>query len=158
MLILFVMNRLSKPIALELLTELTMCDDRISYFDVTECIEKLVKTKHLLLKDGKYTLTAKGAANGKILEDDLPYSVRTNAEQAVSRINELLMLESLISVSKSANEKGGFDVRLSLSDGIGDILALELYAGSAEQADKLEKGFRKNAGSLYHDIIANITK
>jgi len=158
MLILFVMNRLTEPVTMDILTELAMCDESISYFDVTECIAKLVKTKHLHLSDGKFSLTAKGQRNGDILEKDLPFSVRTKAEEATAHISAALNRSSMIKTKTSSNQSGGFNVELSMSDGIGDILSLNLYVATKEQADRVEKGFRKNAESIYHAVIEVITK
>jgi len=158
MLILFVMSRLQCPVSAIALTDLTMCDERISYFDVTECIPKLEKTKHLQLTDGKYTLTAKGLRNSEILEKDLPYSIRQKAEIAVKRINEVLARDSLVSTCHDTDSKGAIKVKLSLSDGVGEILHIELVAANERQAEKLEKGFRKNAHSLYRNIEKIITE
>jgi len=135
-----------------------MCDESISYFDVTECITKLVKTKHLNFSDNKYSLTAKGLRNGEILEKDLPFSVRTKAEEATAHISAAQNRNSLIKTNCSPNTNGGFNVQLSMSDGIGDILSLDLYVASMDQADRVEKGFRKNAEKIYHAIIEVITK
>jgi len=157
-LILFVMSRLAEPVTMDILTELTMCDESISYFDVTECITKLVKTKHLNLSDNKYSLTAKGLRNGEILEKDLPFSVRIKADEATSHIRAALSRNSMIKTASSPNSNGGFNVCMSVSDGIGDILSLNLYIASKEQADRVEKGFRKNAEKVYHDVIEVITK
>lgn len=158
MLILFVMSRLPLPVQMNELTELTMCDERISYFDITECMAKLVSTKHLKVTDGKYSLTAKGRRNNEILEDDLPHSVRVKAEEAATRLGEKLKRDSLITAQLIDNDNGGKNIKLSLSDGVGEILAVELYTSGQEQAAELEKGFRRNAHTLYNDIVRLITK
>jgi len=158
LLILFVMNRLAEPVTMDTLTELAMCDESISYFDVTESIAKLIKTKHISLLDNKYSLTAKGRRNGEILEKDLPFSVREKAEEAAERIRAALSRNSMIETSKRPEKNGGFNVKLSMSDGIGDILSLDLYVASSEEAQRVEKGFRKNAEKLYHAVIEVITK
>ncbi|MCL2627303.1 MAG: DUF4364 family protein [Oscillospiraceae bacterium] len=157
-LILFVMSRLTEPVTIDVLTELTMCDESISYFDVTECISTLVKTKHLLFADDKYSLTAKGRRNGDILEKDLPYSVRAKAEDAASFIREAQKRNSMIKTSISDGDNDGFKVSFSLSDGIGDIISMDLYTASAQQAEKMKKNFRKNAEKIYREIIEIMTR
>jgi len=156
-LILFVMSRLGEPVTLEILTELAMCDESISYFDVTECISKLLKTKHLYLTGNKYSLTPKGIRNGEILEKDLPYCVRTKAEEAAAHIHAAQSRNAMIKTSTTAGPSGGFNVELSVSDGVGDILSLNLFVASIELANRVEKGFRKNAERVYHAIIEVIT-
>jgi hypothetical protein len=156
MLILFVMRRLSEPVAMDVLTELTMCDDGIGYFDVTDCISKLVKSKHLNMEGDNYSLTAKGARNGEILEENLPYSVRIKAEEATALVRAARNRNSMIKTQCFTDDKGGHRVALSLSDGISEIISMELYVAGQQQANSLIKGFRKNAEKIYHAIIEMI--
>ena len=46
-LILYIAARVSEPLPLEGMQELTMCDDGIDYFAFSECLADLVKTEHL---------------------------------------------------------------------------------------------------------------
>jgi hypothetical protein len=157
MLILFVMRRLQVPIGIDILAELTMCDEAIKYFDVTDCIAKLVKTKHLTLTDNKYSLTEKGIRNGEALEENLPYSVRVVAEEATALMLAALKRDSMIKTNSTENENGGYNVTLSLSDGIADIIKIDLLAANQKLAITLEKRFRKNAEQIYHDVIKLIS-
>ena len=153
MLILFVMRRLPEPVAMEVLTELAMSVEGISYFDVTDCILKLIETKHLQLIDDKYALTPKGERNGEVLEENLPYSVKQKAENLTAKIRTSMNRNSMIKTSHTENETGGHKVALSLSDGVGEILKMEIFAINEKQANKLEKGFRENAEEIYHSVM-----
>ena len=157
-LVLFIMRRLPEPVTLDVLTGLAMCDDGISYFDITECISGLIDTKHLSLKDGKYILTSKGERNGEVLEKNLPYSVRKKAEDATARVRADLNRDAMIRTHCITADGGGYKVAMSLSDGIGDILSMELFAANEQQANALEKGFRGNAEKVYHEIVGLLTK
>jgi len=157
-LILFIMSRISEPVTMDVLAGLTLCDDGISYFDVTECIAMLAETKHINVKDGKYSLTQKGIRNGEILEKNLPYSVRTRAEDAVALVRANLSRDAMIKSCCITDEGGDCKVQLSLSDGKGDIISMELFAANQKQAVALEKGFRKNAEKIYHSIIAMLVE
>jgi len=152
-LILFIMRRLSKPITMDALTELTMCDDGISYFDVTECVAELTKTKHLHVAEDEYSLTQKGRRNGEVLEKNLPYSVKAKAEDSVALIRNTQSRNSMIKTNLHGDEQDGYTIVLSLSDGVSDILTMELFAANRQQANAIEKGFRKNAEKIYHAII-----
>jgi len=156
-LILFLMRRLPESVAHDVLTDLVMCDDGIGYFEVTECITNLVETDHIKMEDGKYSLTAKGDHNGKILEKNLPYTVMIRAENAAALVRANLNRDAMIKTDRRDADNGGYKITLSLSDGIGDILSIELLAANEEQANALEKGFRKNAEEIYHSIIKMIT-
>jgi len=157
MLILFVMRRLPGPVAMEVLTELAMCVEGISYFDVTDCILKLIETEHLQLIDGEYALTPKGERNGEVLEENLPYSVKQKAENLTAKIRTSMNRNAMIKTSRMENETGGHKVALSLSDGVGEILKMEIFAINEKQATKLEKGFRENAEEIYHSVMNLVT-
>jgi len=157
-LILFIMRRLPEPVTLEILIELAMCDDGIGYFEVTECIAMLVETKHMRLEDNKYSLTQKGERNGEILEKNLPYTVRVKADEAVAHVRASLNRNAMIKTQCISDDTGGHKVALSLSDGIGEIISMELYTANEQQAEAMEKGFRKNAEKIYHAIIEILMK
>jgi len=155
-LILFILRRLAEPIAFNELAELTMCDDGISYFVFADCVAELVKTEHIKLEDNMYSVTEKGERNGWITENSLPYSVRTKAEDSASALRAAQNRNAMIRTSHSDNPEGGCTVKLSLSDGVGDILSLELFSANERQSRDLENGFRKNAEGIYHAIIEMI--
>jgi len=157
-LILFIMRRLPEPVTLDVLAGLALCDDGIGYFDVEECIAMLIETKHMRLENGKYSLTQKGKRNGKVLEKNLPYSVRTRAEDAAALVRANLNRDAMIKTHRSAGADGGYKVALSLSDGVGDIISMEMFTANQQQADAVEKGFRKNAEKIYHSIIAMLVE
>ena len=157
-LILFIMRRLSKPVALDVLAGLTLCDEGISYFDVTDCLANLVETKHLSLEDGRYSLTSKGKRNGEILEKDLPHSVRVKAEAAAAIVCSNQSRDAMIKTNCTAGEDGGYKVKMSLSDGIGEIISMELFAANQQQANAIEKGFRMDAEKIYLSIIELLIK
>lgn len=152
-LILFILRRLPEPIAFDALIELAMCDDGISYFDLSECIAELVKTDHLSLEGGKYSITKKGMRNGEITENGIPYSVRAKAEKSTAEIRAAQNRNAMIKTSSICDQESGYKVNLSLSDGFGDVVSMELFAANEQQSLELEKGFRKNAESIYNALI-----
>ena len=153
-LILFLLRRLPEPIPLDVLSELTLpCDDGISYFDFAECVAELVETEHLRLEDGKYSLTKKGLRNGEITQGSIPHTVREKAEKSAGALRTEQNRNAMIKTSHTARRDGGFDVSLALSDGLGDIAAISLFAANEQQAQELEAGFRKRAEHVYGELI-----
>ena len=152
-LILFILRRLPGSITFDALTELTMCDDGIGYFDYAECVEELLQTEHIWVKDGKYAITAKGIRNGSITENSLPFTVKLQAEKATAAARAAHNRDSMIKTSHYPAPEGGCNVGLTLSDGIGDIVKMELFTANEQQAEALEKGFRDKAENIYHALI-----
>jgi len=153
-LILFIMRCLTEPVTPDVLIGLTLCDDGIGYFDVTECISMLIESKHIKLENGKYSLTQKGIRNGEVLEKNLPYSVRAKTEAATALIRVNLSRDAMIKTKRCTGDNGEYKVMLSLSDGVSDIISMELFTVNEAQAKTLEKGFKKNAEKIYLSIIA----
>ncbi len=152
-LILFILRRLPEPVTFEVLSELTLCDEGISYFDFAECVTDLVETEHISTDGHTYEITEKGITNSEITENSIPFSVRLKAEKNASDARVALSRKSLISASHTILRKGGYMVELSMSDGVSDIIAMRLFAGSEKQAEALESGFSNNAETLYNQII-----
>jgi len=155
-LILFILRRLLEPITFEALTELAMCDGAISYFDYTECISELLQTEHIKFEDDKYSITDKGVRNGETTESGLPFSVRRIVEHSTFALRIKQNRNAMITTYRSRNPDGSGIVNLVLSDGIGDVISMKLFAANDEQARSLENGFRKNAESIYNTLIEMI--
>jgi hypothetical protein len=157
-LILFILRRISEPITLQDLAELVMCDKGISYFDFSECVAELVKSEHVTQTGDMYGITQKGVRNGETVENSLPYSIRVKVENSTSRMRASLLRDAMIETKHTKMPDGDCLVTLSLSDGVGEIIKIELLATDAKQARALENGFRKNAETVYNDMIEKILK
>ena len=67
-LILFVMARVSYPVNIQQIYELSYQDDCLSYFDVCTAVPEMVKSGHLKeLEEGQFEITEKGKADGALL-------------------------------------------------------------------------------------------
>ena len=55
-LILYIMARVASPIDFPTLTDLTMCDEGVDYFDFAESVAELVDTGHLTLENDLYAV------------------------------------------------------------------------------------------------------
>jgi len=152
-LILFILRRLPEPIVFGDLAELSLCDDGISYFDVADCLAELEKNGHIDKINDMFFITKKGERNGETTEVNLPYTVRMKVEKMVSVYRVAQDRDALIKASHSYEDDLGCKVRLSLSDGLGEIISMELFAPNEVQAVAIEKGFRKNAESFYNRLI-----
>lgn len=152
-LILYILARLPVPVDFETLSELTLCDGGISYFDFAECAADLVDTGHAALENSRYSITEKGRQNGEATETSLPYSVRVHADNNIVRVAAKLHRLSLISASHTIRPRGGCTVSLSMSDGIGDVMSLELFTADEKQASLIEENFKKDAENICKRIM-----
>ena len=155
-LILYIAARVVGPVPFEVLQELSMCDGGVDYFGFSECLADLVRTEHLELEDGLYSITAKGRRNSAICETSLPYSVRMQAEQSLVSCNEQLRRKALVRSQIQPREEGGYTVTLSLSDELDDLMNLQLLVTRQDMALELQKRFRAHAEEIYSKILADL--
>jgi len=153
LLILYILRRLPEPITFDTLSELTLCDDAISYFDYSECVAELREGGQLKAENGLYSITDEGRKNVDTIGTSLPYCVRIRAQKSTTALAVKQKRDSLIETQHKARVRGGYTVSLSMDDGLGPVIALELLAGTEEEAFALEKNFRTNAESLYGKIM-----
>jgi hypothetical protein len=155
---LYILARLPEPTDFETLYTLTQCDDGVTYFDFTESLDGLIGTEHVSLDGGRYAATEKGARNGKITENTLPYSVRLKADRGLVAHRVRLSRAALIKTSRELRRRGGYTVRLSMSDGLDELVSLSLFAMSEPQAELLESGFKSRAEGVYTEILKLILR
>ena len=153
-LILYIAARVSEPLPLEGMQELTMCDDGIDYFDFSECLNDLVQTEHLrLTEEGRYAITPKGLKNSAICESSLPYSVRLRADRNIEEYNKELLRQAQVQGKAIPRENGTYTVELKLSDDVDSLMQLELMVATEEMAKDLAERFRKDPEHLYARVL-----
>lgn len=155
-LVLYILKHLPAPVDDSTLLELTMCDNAINYFDYTECLTELQKTGHITAADGGYAITDFGRDTLKETESSLPYTIRMKAGNAARRAAKVLNRE--VQTSHMLREDGRCNVLVSLSDYQGQLLRLEILAGSEEQAAEMEQHFREKADALFREISGLLLK
>ena len=128
-LILYIAARVSRPIPVEGMQELTLCDSGIDYFSFSQCLNDLVRTEHLTLSDdGLYAITPKGLRNSEICESSLPMSVRLLTDRNVAAYNQMLLRKEQVRAQVTPRENGTYTVILHFSDDVDELLHLELMA------------------------------
>lgn len=154
-LILYIAARVAGPVPFEVLQDLSMCDGGVDYFGFSECLADLVRTEHLTVdEEGLYTVTDKGRRNSAACESSLPYSVRMQVERNLVSCNEQLKRKALVGAAVEPREKGGYEVTLTLSDELDELMNLRLLVTRQDMALDLQKRFRSGAEDLYSKILA----
>jgi len=158
LLILFVLSRLPKPVGFDTLTDLVMVDDGFDYFEYTQCLDELVRSENVEKQGTSYQITRMGKVNEDTVESSVPYSVRLKAENKARPLVEKMKRDALIGTSHERAKNGGTNVRLSLSDGLGEIVTMSVLVADDEQAKKIEANFRENAEDTYQKIVALLSE
>lgn len=157
-LVLYLLSRVATPIDFAALSELTLCDDGIDYFDYAECVDELVHSEHVTLHERLYEITEKGRRNGSACESGLAYSVRLKCDKALTKLNAVLRRNAEVRAEVEERDDGFFTLRLILDDQSGNLMTLELLTVSGEQAEQLGKRFRAKPELFYNGIIEMLTE
>ena len=156
-LILFVMARVSYPVNIQQIYELSYQDDCLSYFDVCTAVPEMVKSGHLKeLENDCYEITEKGKADGSLTEDSIAFTVKQRAENAVARFNRQIRRSSFVKTQIVPRETGDFSVIMALDDEMGNLMTLELMAPNRRQAVRLGRLFEKKAEAIYNLTMAEL--
>lgn len=157
LLILYVLRLLPAPVTIEELAKLVLVDDGFTYFDYSQCLAELVETGHVGEENEGYSITPLGSTHGEAAETSIPFSVRNKARLAAQPEIERLKREALISTGHEPLRKGGFNVKLALSDDMGKLMTINLLSPDEEQSIEIEKRFRANAEEVYSNILRMLT-
>ena len=150
-LILFVTSRSSYPMTIQEIYEVSYQDDCLSYFDVCTAVPEMVASGHLkLVDDERYEITEKGKHDGAVTEDDIAYTVKRRAENAVAQFNRQLRRSSFVKTQTIPRENGEYTVMMSLDDETGNLMTLELMAPNQRQAIRLARLFEQKAENVYN--------
>ena len=156
-LILYVMSLVDRPVSAQTIYELCYQDDSLSYFDVCTAVPEMVASGHLeTTDDGKYVITPKGREAGDTTKNDIAFSVKQNAENAIDRFNRQVHRSSFVKTRVEPRENGEYGVIMSLSDAMGTLMTMELTAPDSRQAVRLSRLFEKKAEAVYNLTMAEL--
>ena len=152
-LILFILRRLPDAVTRETLTDLALSEGNAGYFEYSECLPRLGDFPPV----GEACSSERGARNCEIVESSLPMTVRQKMEKNIKPVADELRRRAMITASHETADNV-CRVHLALSDGMGEILNLQMLCGGEEQAEKLEENFRKNAEKYYTQIMELLSR
>lgn len=153
MMVLYLLARAAGPLSQDSLTDLVRRHEGVNYFDFTEATAELVASGHLTLTEEGYAITEKGRANSAACETSLPVSVRRRCDQDLVPVNAALRRNAQVKGETRVNGDGSAVAHMTLDDDRGNLLTLELFCPSPEQAQRLIAGFRERPEQVYHKIV-----
>ena len=158
-LVLYLTSRTAAPIDFPALTDLSMCDEGVDYFMFSEAVSDLVESGHLLSDNDRYSITEKGRKICSICEEDLPLSIRQKCDRNLAVLNARLRQEAQVRTEiLPRTENSGFTVRLILDDNDGNLMTVELYSPTEEQAIKLASSFRNCPERIYRSLVSSLNE
>ncbi len=157
-LILTCMTYLPFPVSFESVVDIcTWCDDGFGYFELTEAFSELQDTEHIR-KDSNapelFSITDKGRETARIFAARLPFTIREAAEMSALRVIRKIRRDAQVTASTEKISDKEYIVSMDMEG----VFSLKMNVVSESQASLLEQNFKKNAESIYQELLGTMTK
>jgi len=157
-LILFVLNSINEPVSFDDILEMALLDESIGYFDCSEAFYDMVERGHIEETDEGYIISKRGKDVLLSYDNRLPSSVRRHAQRAVLKTAARLKREACISSEMVERGPNNFTSSMRLSDGVDEIMRLDMLVVNRSQASMLENNFKNHADEIYNAVLAALLK
>ena len=160
-LILYILDKVNKPISNDGLYSLVLSCIDLNYFYFEQFLLDLIDTRYIsrttIENKDLYQITKTGKKTLSLTIDILPGIVKlkadTNLKQNVEKVENT---ESIIAESTPFSENE-FEVKLKIVENNETLFSLKTIAYSREEAQKIIKNWKDNANKLYPEIIKIIS-
>lgn len=152
LLVLYIMDRAAGPIDFATLTDLSMCDPGVDYFQFAEAVSELTDSGHLHQDGEIYAVTDKGRRACAAGESSLSPVIRQRCDRRLAPLNRALKRKAQVR-AEVAEQAQGFHVRLSMDDDKGSLFSLTLLAPTREDAQRVADGFLDHPDRVYNGLL-----
>lgn len=152
LLVLYIMDRVAAPIDFATLTDLSMCDPGVDYFQFAEAVSELTDSGHLDQQGEIYAVTDKGRRTCAAGETSLSPVIRQRCDRRLAPLNQALKRKAQVR-AQVREQPQGFDVCLSMDDDKGSLLSLTLLAPTREDAQRIADGFLEHPDRIYNGLL-----
>lgn len=161
-LILYILDKVSKPINNDALLKLAISIDNMNYFYFQQFLLDLLENKYIINyeKDGEYLyeLTKEGKQALLLVKDIIPgitkFRVDNNFKETLGEIQN----ETAISSDFIPHSENDYSVKCKITENNQTLFELEIFAGSREQAKAISDKWNNNAEEIYPKILEILTK
>ena len=156
-LILYILNKIGKPIESEYLLKLVLSISNMNYFYFQQFLLDLVDNKYVeaYTKNDEqiYNLTTEGKTALELVKDLIPGIVKFNVDKNFKETLGAIENELSISAEYIPQNENNYSVRCKIVENTQVLFDLLTYAGHQEQAKTIADNWRKNASTIYPKIL-----
>ena len=160
-LILYILDKVSKPISNEALLKLLITIDNMNYFYFQQFLLDLLENKYIINYENDgislYKLTNEGKQALELVKDMIPGITKLNVDTTFK--DTLDNFENKISITADfiPHNENEFSVKCKIVDNNQVLFELLVYAGSRDQAKQIIDNWNKNANIIYPKILDDLT-
>lgn len=161
-LILYVLDKVSKPINNYSLLKLILSIENMNYFYFQQFLLDLLDSKYIInyIKDDEsiYEITKEGKQTLELTKDLIPGIVKFNIDNTFKETYNDIKNSLSISSEYIPQSEKDYSVRCKLTENNKTIFEIETFAGSREIAKSISDNWNKNANKIYPKILDILTK
>lgn len=140
----------------ETITNIIRYDAIATYFDVAQALIELERDKHILPNENReYSLTENGKTIAKMLNYEIPFTVR---ERALESLERELTLKRRLSENKIdiVQDEDKYIVKISMLDNDKEMMGVSMRVASKDDAIKIKANFLNDPTSVYTLIFRKL--
>jgi len=160
-LILYLINKINKPITVNELLKITDNIKEINYFYLQQFLLDLENLKYIVSYQKNellvYEITKEGIYNLELLKDLLPGIIKLKIDTLAKELFDKLEDEVAVLAEYFPEGENKFIVKCKLIENHSTLLELSIFAGSINQAKTISQNWKNNCIEIYPKIIDLLT-
>lgn len=161
-LILYILNKVSKPISNDALLKLVITIDNMNYFYFQQFLLDLLENKYIITfeQDGEnlYELTDAGKQALDLVADIIPGIAKFRVDNSFKETLGEIQNKASITSDFIPHNENEYSVKCKIVENNQTLFEVQLYAGTREQAKKIADNWNNNAEEIYPQILEILAK
>ena len=160
-LLLYILQKIGKPINHKMLLELVLSISDMNYFYFEQFLSDLLEDQYMIKYEKNeeiiYEITSSGKEALELTFDILPGILKLKVDSKFKTNLDKIENQFSISADYTPNTSKDFVIRLKIIENNNSIFDLQTYAGSREQAKKIVDNWNHHAAEIYPKILGLLT-
>ncbi|MBR3132551.1 MAG: DUF4364 family protein [Clostridia bacterium] len=162
LLVLYILNKIGKPISQKALLELIVSITELNYFYFQQFLLDLIENNYVIEyeKDGEqlYKITIEGKRAIELTADMIPGILTLKVDNNLKENLEEIEDKFSVSADYTPTDENHFIVKCKIVENNNTMFELQTFAGSKEQAKIIVDNWNNNAEKIYPEILNLLTK
>lgn len=162
LLVLYILNKIGKPISQKALLELIVSITELNYFYFQQFLLDLIENNYVIEyeKDEEqlYKITLEGKRAIELTADMIPGILKLQVDNNLKENLEEIEEKFSVSADYIPTDENHFIVKCKIVENNNTMFELQTFAGSKEQAKIIVDNWNNNAEEIYPEILNLLTK
>lgn len=157
-LILYVLDKVSKPINNDALFKLILSIENMNYFYFQQFLLDLIDNKYIQNNQSIYTLTSEGKQALELVKDLIPGIIKFKIDNDFKETLGNIENEFSITAEYIPHNEKEYSVVCKIVENNKTLFELQTFAGSRDSAKSIADNWKLNADKIYPQILDILTK